>query len=1195
MSWPIEKDIFKEFDFKMIGSSFSSSIEKIDLEKKYIHFLNPLPKKIEGFSFEVTSHEEVPVLAARLLTGTSLYESFPAIEMKLGSTRGTNAILERKGAKTALIVTKGFKDLLLIGNQQRPDLFTPNIIKPSQLYNSVIEVSERIENNGTVLRPLRASEINAIISQLRKQKIESVAIALLNSYRNPEHELELEKALKKSGFNYVSVSTNLSSQLKILPRAETSVANAYLDPIIDQYLSGIQKGLSNAKLSIMTSAGSLVRATSFYPKDSLLSGPAGGVVGAANQAAKSGVHKLIAFDMGGTSTDVSLYNNRLDYRFESHVGSFKILSPSLSIETIAAGGGSICDFDGHRFTVGPHSAGASPGPACYDAGGPLTITDVNLLLGRLNPGIFSIPVNQKKSEEALNNLLLKIKRATGRVVKSQSVLESLVQIANEKMADAIRKISVQQGHDPKDFALLGFGGAGGQHACALADILKMKEVIIPYDAGLLSAYGIGHASIEMFEEKLVLKDWKSFDSAFPEVTAQLFDKAKTKLEAEGYSKDAIGLKKILLFLRFSGQDSSIEIDFQNGDDVLASFQKKYISIFGHWVDRAVELETIKVIASVETKSEKFIAEELKSYHPKPVGTQWIFFGGKKKKGNVYQWESLSAGATIEGPAIVISNNSTTFIENYWTWSLDKNQNAHLGQKKKVSANKVHSQEAQLELFTNRFTALAQEMGALLQRTSFSVNVKERLDFSCAVLDADGQLVVNAPHIPVHLGSMGVCVREVCRVIQMKDGDVIVTNHPAFGGSHLPDVTLIKPIFFKKKLIAYVANRAHHSEIGGMKPGSMPANATSLVEEGIIISPTYLIRQGVPQWDYVKGILLNGPYPTRAIEENLADLNAALAAVNLGEKGLHQLCLQYGEKEVSLYMKKLNVYATTLLKEKIRSLRKKSFTALERLDDGSPLKVRITKISDRLKIDFTGSSNVHPGNLNATKAIVQSVVLYVLRLMVDRPLPMNEGLMKPVELILPTGLLNPDFSKEKLPAVVGGNTEVSQRLTDTLLKAFGLVACSQGTMNNFLFGNDRFGYYETICGGTGAGHGFHGTDAVHQHMTNTRITDPEVFEFRYPVRLEKFEIRKNSGGKGKWNGGDGIEREIFFKESLDINLLTQHRVEKPYGLKGAAPGKTGEQILIHSNGKKEKLKGMDSKTVKIGDRLIIKTPGGGGSN
>ncbi len=1192
ISWSVNKDIFRNFELRIVGQAFKSKIESVDPVTNTVRLARPFPKTMPGASVEITSLEEVPVLAARLLTGTPIGSPFPPLEMKLGSTRGTNAILERKGARTALIVTKGFRDLLLIGNQQRPDLFALHVIKPEQLYEQVVEADERIAADGSILLALENKVIESLARQLKKLKVQSVAIALLNSYKNPAHEIALMNGLKAHGLNYISASHALSSQIKILPRAETCVANAYLDPIIHSYLTGIQQGLSGARLSIMTSAGGLVRSGSFFPKDSLLSGPAGGVVGAAHQAQRSGFSKIITFDMGGTSTDVSLFNNRFDYRFESRVGSFKILSPSLAIETIAAGGGSICDFDGHRFTVGPHSAGAFPGPACYGAGGPLTITDVNVLLGRLDPENFAIPIDPAKSQRALLALLQKIKRLTGHSSREEVVLESLIQIANEKMAEAIKKISVQEGYDPREFTLLSFGGAGGQHACALADILNMKQVLVPYDAGLLSALGIGKAAIERFEEKLVLQPWKEFRLNLQKTLQQLFDRAHTVLMTDGFPAAAISWKKSLVFLRFQGQDSSLEIDCRNEADVLLSFREKYISIFGHYVDREVEVESIKVIVSVEPLQEKLSDKKVIHYQPEPGKVQKIVSGGRSMRGGIYCWENLKPGATVKGPALVISGNSTTYVDEHWVWSLDVQNNAHLVQKKKSSGAAAHSREALLELFTNRFTALAHEMGAMLQRTSFSVNVKERLDFSCAVLDADGYLVVNAPHVPVHLGSLGVCVREVAKVIAMKAGDVIITNHPGFGGSHLPDVTLIKPVFLKEILIGYVANRAHHAEIGGKKPGSMPADATTLEEEGVIISPSYLVRANKPQWENIKNLLTHARYPTRSLEENLADLNGALAAVNLGEKGLMQLCEQYGRDNVTSHMKELRKYASTLLRAKIKSLKKISIRARERLDDGSLLSVRITKKGGRLQIDFTGSARTHPGNLNATKAIVQSVVLYALRILVDRPLPMNEGLMEPIGLVLPNGLLNPVFSMENQPAVVGGNTEVSQRLTDTLLKAFQLAACSQGTMNNFLFGNEGFGYYETICGGTGAGPGFHGTDAVHQHMTNTRITDPELLEFRYPVRLERFEIRKNSGGKGKWNGGDGIVRELFFTQALDINMLTQHRVEKPYGVKGGGPGKTGEQYIIRKGGRKQKLSGMDSARVLAGDRIVIQTPGGG---
>ena len=1195
--WPIQKDIFKNFTLTILGKKIvKEKIQQVDIQENIIILTQPLKENFSGHTIEISSQEEVPVLAARLLTETPLNDSFPPIEMKLGSTRGTNAILERKGAKTALLVTKGFKDLLLIGDQQRPDLFALNIIKVKPLYDFVIEVDERTESNGSVLIPLSDKEIKNIVEKLRKKKIESIAIAFLNSYKNSIHENQMTDGLMKANYTFVTSSHKLSSQVKILPRAETTVANAYLSPIIHSYINKITTGLATADLKVMTSAGGLVDAKSFYPKDSLLSGPAGGVVGAATTAKLSGIHNIITFDMGCTSTDVSLYNGHYDYRYESIVGELKIVSPSLAIETIAAGGGSICDFDCYRFTVGPYSAGASPGPACYGAGGPLTITDVNLLLGRIDSENFSIPLHLTKAKEALAILLQKIKKVTRKIYSAETVLESFMQIANEKMAEAIKKVSIQLGHDPIDYTLLSFGGAGGQHAIQLAEILDMKNVLIPYDAGLLSAYGIGHASLERFEEKLILQPLAQAKEELTNTLADLRKKGEEQLKKHGYSSSEIHLHSQLLFVRFKGQESTIEINYTADLDITKAFQKKYESIFGHWLaSREIELESVKVIVAVKGYVTETKPKSEATYLPLAIKKQKLFSNGNWENVSAYQWESLLPGSRIDGPAIITSRNSTTIVELGWRFSLDSNNNALLQKSGNVKTKtSVHSKEALLELFTNRFTSIAYEMGALLQRTSFSVNVKERLDFSCALLDPQGYLVVNAPHIPVHLGSLGVCVREVLKQIKIREGDVIITNHPAYGGSHLPDVTLIKAVFVKKKLVGYVANRAHHAEIGGMKPGSMPADATCLEEEGVIIAPTYLVKKGAAQWDTIKKIFTEAKYPTRLWEENQADLNGALAAVNFGEIALQQLCKKYKTAEVVAFMKMLRHYASSLLRERLKQLPPKSFKAIEYLDDGSKLKVNVVLRNNKLIIDFTGSSAVHPHNLNATNAIVQSVVLYVLRLLVNKPIPMNEGLMEKVKLILPHGLLNPDFKRLlKLPAVVGGNTEVSQRLTDTLLKAFGLAACSQGTMNNFLFGNEHFGYYETICGGTGAGLGFNGADAVHQHMTNTRITDPEILELRYPVRLEKFEIRKGSGGKGKWKGGDGIIRELFFKEALELNILSQHRVQKPYGIKGGQTGKTGEQIIIRKNGAIQKLQGMDSNHVTEGDKIVIQTPGGGG--
>jgi len=1178
---------------------------KMGGETRTIHHYNPLLKEIRlnrPFhrktvidSIEISSDEEVPVFAARLLTETGLIENFPPIEMKLGSTRGTNALLERKGARTAFLVTKGFKDLILIGNQQRQNLFALSIIKENPLYTAVLEVDERVEADGSVLLPLLTSEIDRIVDTLKKKKVDSVAVTFLNSYKDPIHEKLLGRALQRAGFQYISLSHQLSSQIKILPRAETTIVNAYLDPIIHQYISNIQSVIVSSSIKVMSSAGGLLHSSDFRPKDSLLSGPAGGVIGALTKAKQSGIDQIITFDMGGTSTDVSRCNGRPDYRFDCTVGSLKIFSPSLAIETIAAGGGSICKYDGYRFMVGPHSAGASPGPACYGTDGPLTITDINLLLGRLDAENFSIPIKLEKSEKALQELIRSIKKKKGREIQKEEVLESFIDIANEKMAEAIRKISIQKGHEPKDYTLFCFGGAGGQHACSLAALLGVHHIVVPYDAGLLSAYGIGHASLECVREKLVLKNLSEVLHQLDLDYLSLYNEAKQELLINDQNSYTISLTSRLIFLRLKGQETSLEVEFMNKDEIEKSFIEQYKRVYGHWLDnRAIEVESIRVIVTSQGEVMKPIANKGKSYTPQAEKIKEIYFSGSWKKCPVIKWENLSPGAHVAGPALIVSNNSTVFVEDGWSFQLDENQNANIKQVRVQEWKNIKSDEAQLELFTNRFTAIAEEMGILLQRTSFSVNVKERLDFSCALLDASGTLVVNAPHIPVHLGSMGVCVRAVMKTIELKDGDVILTNHPAFGGSHLPDITLIKPVFFKKQHLGFVANRAHHAEIGGRKPGSMPADASCLEEEGVVISPTYLVKRGIPQWEIIENILTTAPYPTRSLQENLADLNGALAALMLGADATKNLCDKFGVEALQFYMQLLRQHAAELMRDKIKNL-SGLYKAEEFLDDGAKLKVAIIKEKKHLRIDFKGSAPVHAGNLNATKAIVHSVVLYVLRLLVNEPLPLNEGLLQPVKLIIPSGMLNPKFSidNKKSPAVVGGNTEISQRLTDTLLKAFKLAACSQGTMNNFLFGNEKFGYYETICGGVGAGPGFHGAHAVHQHMTNTRITDPEILEYRYPVRLEKFEIRKGSGGDGKWNGGDGIVRQFYFKETLDVNILSQHRVVAPFGMNGGQPGKTGEQFIIHADKRKEKLKGIDGVQVQRGDRMLIKTPGGGG--
>ena len=1193
--WHLSTDIFKNYEIEILGTGERSTVESIDFETCLMNLSQPLSGTTTGKEFQISTGEEVPVLAARLLTLTPLDKAFPAIDMRLGSTKGTNALLERKGADVVFITTKGFKDLLKIGNQQRPDLFALNIQKPPVLYKHVIEVDERIDANGNILKSLSEGELALLETKIKGlSSHSSIAIALLNSYKNPTHELMIRDKLSAFGFNFISCSADLNPEIKILPRAETTIANSYLLPVISQYIQGIQSHID--QLRVMTSAGAVVNSTTFTPKDSLLSGPAGGIVGAKSISEKSGYNQILTFDMGGTSTDVAIYNNGYDYRYETVVGDAHILSPCLAIETIAAGGGSICAYDNGLLTVGPESAGAHPGPACYGAGGPLTVTDINLLCGRLVEEHFSIPISRSRAHEKLGKILEAMNLERNAANESM-LFNSFLTIANEKMAEAIKKVSVRKGYSPENYQLVTFGGAGGQHACAIAGLLNIQTVLIPYDAGLLSAYGISKADIETFSEKQLLCKLDAEIHNIQEHWANLQEIAFNSLIDQGFPDDLIKTKKRLAYLRYKGQESTVEIEVKDDTDYHQAFKKAYSSIYGHWLhDQEVEIESIKLIAAVVVEEKEVQVKSVPAYEPSPLSHQQCLTGNGWRKAGVFVWEKLTSGAKINGPAIVVSQNCTVFVENGWLFSLDLHSTAILQKMEKEvkELNANGSEAANIELFKNRFIGVVEEMGALLERTSFSVNVKERLDFSCALLDAKGELIVNAPHIPVHLGSLGICVRKVVSQLPIREGDIVITNHPAYGGSHLPDITLISAVYHEGELIGYVANRAHHAEIGGITPGSMPTHATNLQEEGVVITPQYLASQGEFHWDEIKKLLAGSTWPSRSVDENLADLKGGVAALKAGVHGLQKMCALYSSKNVAHYMKALKDYVSSKLWFRFSTLKKNVYEATEYLDDGHKLHVLISMDENQAIFDFSGTDQVHPGNLNATDAIVNSVVLYVLRLLISDDLPLNEGLMQKVKVILPHCLLNPDFANlDPQPAVVGGNTEVSQRLTDTLIKALELAACSQGTMNNLLFGNDKFGYYETICGGTGAGNGFSGHDAVHQHMTNTRITDPEIMEWRYPVRLKKFEIRKGSGGDGKWKGGNGVIREIEFLESLELTILSQHRKEAPYGLKGGMSGKKGEQHLIKKSGEELLLKGIDSCRVQSGDRLIMYTPGGGG--
>jgi 5-oxoprolinase (ATP-hydrolysing) len=1246
-NWLVKKDIFKSYHFRLLNRSLSPAsvrdeaknlhifdlkIEKYDFENHIIHLNKSLPQNIEfaAAAFEITAFEEAPILAARLITQTPLHEVLPPLSFRLGSTKGTNALLERKGAKTALFVTEGFKDLLLIGNQQRPDLFALEIVKQKPFYTEGVEVNERLNSDGSILKTLNINDLDIKIKKLKKQNFESIAVSFLHSYRHAEHEQTLKTELEKH-FKYVSISSELSQLIKYQHRTETTVINAYLKPIIQNYLQQITEKLPKNSLKVMSSAGSLLNADTFQPKDSLLSGPAGGIVGAATIAKASGFSQILTFDMGGTSTDVARFDGNFDYCFETSINGATVFAPALNIETVAAGGGSICYFDGYKLCVGPQSAGASPGPACYGAGGPLTITDVHLLLGRLDAAQFGIPVVVEAAAAALTEIQNLIFETTKKRLKSDEILRGLLLIADERMADAIKKISTSKGYAPKEYALLTFGGAGGLHACNLAQLLDIQSVIIPQYAGLLSAYGILNALTERFSERQILKTTKEISYKTLENELQNLSKeAISKVRLEVGDNVEVEVKKAFIYCRLKGQDATIEIDFN--ENYVSDFKSKYQKTYSHWVEnRDVEIESLRVIAAeINPKNDLKIKEKPTRYFPKPNHFTNAFFDKNKKSIPVFLRENLKIGASITGFALVLDKFSTTVIESDFSYQIDAEGTAILEYIRKENDSVEKNNNTQildLELFTNRFTAIAENMGVMLQRTALSVNVKERLDFSCAILDAEGELIANAPHIPVHLGSLGVCVREVLKHIKIEKGDTVITNHPAFGGSHLPDVTLITGVYSDEKnventeggnLIGYVCNRCHHAEIGGIRPASMPPDATLLVQEGVIIPPIYLVKNGVTDWESIIYTLTQSLYPTRALEENLADLKAALASNLNGVEALIQLVKTHGLDIIHFYMKSLKQMTTEKLKNALQS----SFTegvyeAEERMDDNTLLKVKISYFKDRLTFDFTGTSPVHKGNLNANRAIVNSVVIYVLRLLIKDNVPLNEGIMQNISIILPqNSILNPKTAKgqenmersdipnpfgtegvtdlnENYPAVVGGNVETSQRLTDTILKALGIIACGQGTMNNVLFGNDSFGYYETICGGSGAGEGFHGTDAVHTHMTNTRITDPEILEFRYPVRLDYFKIRKNSGGNGLYKGGNGIERKLTFLTPISLSILSQHRRIAPFGLADGDSGVKGKQYILFNNKTKKNLKGVDGIDLKEGDALVIKTPGGGG--
>ena len=1107
---------------------------------------------------ELRTGEEAPVLGARLISGTSPGRSFPAMRVRIATTRATNALLERKGSRVALFITEGFADLLAIGDQRRSDLFALKHRPRPQFHELSVEVSERLDATGRTLRALDEGSVREAAAVLVAAGIQHAAVALLHSFVNPGHERRVGEILKAEGFEHVSLSSELAPFAKILPRAQSAVANAYLTGPVRSFLEGVSCPMGDVAMQVMTSAGGLETVWGIKPMQMLLSGPAGGAIGAANAAKQAGFSKIITFDMGGTSTDVARVEGRPGYRFVQNIAGMNLLAPCVAVETVAAGGGSICAWTVSGLSVGPQSAGSDPGPACYGRGGPLTITDVNLLLARFDPQRAPIPLDRTAAERRLQELQETIAGETGRSVPSRELLDTLMALAVEHMADAIRKISVAEGYAPQDYALLAFGGAGPQHACAVASKLGISTILVPRHAGILSAVGLHQALPEVFAERQVLL---SLDEVQPHLQGWIDDMAQEARAALGAVPCAV--PHVIAELRMKGQDTPIQVEVIDSATLSGAYREAYTRLFGYppVENRVVELVTLRVAVQA-------LAEEL------PVRPH------------------VARGAPHHGPALIQDAYSTLVVAPGWL-AQEMEDFGYLLKRESPTVGVLPSTDSP-DLLRHRFHSLVDDMGALLRRTSISTNIRERLDFSCALLDSGGRLVASAPHIPVHLGALGVCVREVIKSLPpLQRGDTCITNHPAFGGSHLPDVTLITPVHDDFGiLLGYVANRAHHAEIGGTTPGSMPAQARHLIEEGVVIAPRHLVREGVPLFAEIAALLTSARHPTRNLTDNLADLHAQLAANRLGVERLTQLA---STEILKGAMQHILSHSAAVMRRQVLQVR--SAEAEERLDDGALIRVAIKNDDSGLVLDFTGTSPTHPGNLNATRAIVTSAVLYVLRLMLQEELPLNEGLMEPIRLVLPEGtMLNPVFTgKGDIdPAVVGGNVEVSQRLVDTLIKAFHLQACSQGTMNNLLFGNDRFGYYETIAGGAGAGIGYEGASALHTHMTNTAITDPEILEQRYPVRLRRFAIRRGSGGGGEWRGGDGVVREFEFLEPLTVSLLTQHRTAGPYGLDDGEAGAVGKQTLIAKDGVNLTLPSSVSIEVAPGDCLCMETPGGGGA-
>jgi len=1156
-------------------------------------------------------YRDAAIQAIRELLSLAPGASIPAASIaavKMGTTVGTNALLERKGDRTLLVVTKGFADALRIGYQNRPDIFARQIKLPELLYERVLEVDERVTAEGTVLTPLDLAGARAGLEAAYRDGIRAVAILLMHGYRHTEHERQLAELATKAGFTQVSASHRVSPLMKLVGRGDTTVVDAYLSPLLRRYVDQVASELGSARLMFMQSNGGLTDARLFQGKDCILSGPAGGIVGAVETSRRAGFERIIGFDMGGTSTDVSHYNGEYERAFETLVAGVRMRAPMMQIHTVAAGGGSILVFDGARFRVGPESAGADPGPACYRRGGPLTVTDCNVMLGKLQPEFFP-HIFGPSGKEALDVAVVrnkfeamaeKIAAATGSARTPEAVAEGFLTIAVENMANAIKEISIQRGYDVTRYTLCCFGGAGGQHACLVADALGMTKIFLHPLAGVLSAYGMGLADVRAMREAAVEArlDEKALAALEPRYKA-LETEARAEIQRQELAEAGISVVR-RVHLRYEGTDAALVVEAGTRAEIVERFEAAHRQRYGFVVPekaQIVEAISVEAIGHTESVADPELDGAARDRALEPRARVDVRMGGGARKTPVYDRADLKPGDRIDGPAVITEPIGTNVVEP--GWRAEFTGRGHLVLTRVVplarqAAVGTQVDPVMLEVFNNLFMSIAEQMGSTLEKTSYSVNIKERLDFSCAIFDREGQLIANAPHMPVHLGSMGESIRTVIksRTATMGPGDVYVLNAPYNGGTHLPDVTVVTPVFDEpgKRVIFYVASRGHHADIGGVTPGSMPPDSKTVDEEGVLIDDFQLVERGRFREAEMRALLLSGKYPARNPDQNIADLRAQIAANEKGVQELRRMVGFYGLDVVWAYMGHVQDNAEEQVRRVISVLKDGKFTYP--LDDGSQITVAVSidRATRSGVVDFTGTSPQQLSNFNAPSAVCRAAVLYVFRTLVDDHIPMNEGCLKPLKIIIPQGsMLNPRYPA----AVVAGNVETSQYITDTLYGALGVIAASQGTMNNFTFGNARYQYYETICGGSGAGPDFDGTDAVHTHMTNSRLTDPEVLEWRFPVLLESFAIRRGSGGRGRHRGGDGTVRRVRFREAMTAAILSGHRKVAPYGMAGGEPGKTGRNYVIRTDGSQDELTSTDKTEMNPGDVFVIETPGGGG--